>query len=66
MSATPDPAAVASHLRAVLASLRAGELEAPDTYRARLEGAVLAFDLMAGADIETSLAHLTGPRDSRL
>ncbi len=58
---TPDPADVAVHLRAVLASVRAGELDAPDTYRARLEGAVLALDLMAGVDVQTSLAVLTDP-----
>ncbi len=45
---TPAPADVAAHLRAVLASVRAGELDAPDTYRARLEGAVLALDLIGG------------------
>ena len=64
MSTTPEPATladVATHLRAVLASVRAGELDAPDTYRARLEGAVLALDLMAGVDVQTSLAILTDP-----
>jgi len=56
-----NAAEVATHLRAVLASVRAGELVAPDTYRARLEGAVLALDLMVGVDVQTSLAILTDP-----
>jgi len=56
-----DVADVATHLRAVLASVRAGELVAPETYRARLEGAVLALDLMAGVDVQTSRAILTDP-----
>ena len=64
MNATPEPATladVATHLRAVLASVRAGELDAPDTYRARLEGAVLALDLgRAGARADRR-PHPRGP-----
>ncbi len=58
MTTTPDPAEVAARLRAVLAAVRAGELDASGAYRARLEGAVLALDLVDGNDLGTVLARL--------
>ncbi len=50
-SDTADPAEVAASLRTILAAIESGELTASTTYRARLEGAVVALDLMAGGEV---------------
>ncbi|MCV6968984.1 hypothetical protein [Mycobacterium bohemicum] len=42
-----------SQLRAILAAVDAGDLEASAAERARIEGAVLALDVLAGSPKNT-------------
>lgn len=46
----------AAHLRAILGALDRGELTATATTRARIEGAVVAFDAVAADDPAVALA----------
>jgi len=53
MTATPDPATLAASLRSLLAQINTGDLAASTVYRARIEGAVVACDVLAGESIDT-------------
>lgn len=56
-----DPGGVAAGLRIVLAAVDAGEMAASDTTRARLEGAVVALDLLAGHTVAEIVERLARP-----
>lgn len=53
--------AMAGSLRAMLAEVDAGRLEASDRMRARIEGAVVALDVVLGADAATVLERVADP-----
>ncbi len=48
MTTTPDPADLAASLRSLLAQIDTGDLRATPVYRARIEGAVVACEVLAG------------------
>jgi len=50
--------AAAAQLRAVLAEIEAGGLDASPALRARIEGAAVAFDVVTGADADTVFERL--------
>ncbi len=59
MTATPDPATLAASLRSLLARINTGDLGASTAYRARIEGAVVACEVLAGEPVDTIAARLT-------
>ena len=59
MSTTPDPATLAASLRSLLARINTGDLSASPIYRARIEGAVVVCDVLAGQPVDTIAARLT-------
>ena len=58
---TPDPATLAASLRSMLARINTGDLSASTIYRARIEGAVVACDVLAGEPVDTIAARLGEP-----
>jgi hypothetical protein len=56
-----DPAELAAGLRAVLTAVESGAMVASATLRARLEGAVVALDLVAGGSVKGILKGLMDP-----
>jgi hypothetical protein len=54
---------LAAVLRGVLDEIDAGRLDASAVFRARIEGAVVALDVVLGADTATVLDRLTGTPD---
>ncbi len=60
-TATPDPATLAASLRSLLARINIGDLGASPAYRARIEGAVVACDVLAGESVDTIAARLSEP-----
>ncbi len=61
MTATPDPANLAASLRSLLARINTGDLAVSTVYRARIEGAVVACDVLAGESVDTIAARLSKP-----
>ncbi len=61
----PDPAAVAAHLRAVLASIAVGELTASAVTTQRLEGALVAFQLMASGEPGDIVEWIANPDEAK-
>jgi len=61
MSTTSDPATLAASLRSLLARINTGDLGASTVYRARIEGAVVACDMLAGESVDTIAARLSEP-----
>jgi hypothetical protein len=55
-----DVVTVCDSLRAVLAEIDAGRMDASTVLRARIEGAVVALDVVLGADVATVLDRLAG------
>lgn len=53
-----DVVTVCDSLRAVLAEIDAGRMDASTVLRARIEGAVVALDVVLGADVATVLDRL--------
>lgn len=53
-----DVVTVYDSLRAVLAEIDAGRMDASVVFRARIEGAVVALDVVLGADVATVLDRL--------
>lgn len=56
-----DPVALAAQLRVVLGEIDAGRMVATMSTRARIEGAIVALDVVAGADPATIVNRLTDP-----
>jgi hypothetical protein len=56
---------LAAVLRGVLGEIDAGRLDASVVFRARIEGAVVALDVVLGADAATVLDRLAGTPDPR-
>jgi hypothetical protein len=56
---------LAAMLRGVLGEIDAGRLNASAVFRARIEGAVVALDVVLGADAATVLDRLAGTRNTR-
>jgi hypothetical protein len=52
-------------LRGVLDEIDAGRMDASAVFRARIEGAVVALDVVLGADAATVLDRLAGSPDTR-
>jgi len=61
MSTTSDPATLAASLRSLLARINIGDLGASPAYRARIEGAVVVCDVLAGESVDTIAARLSEP-----
>jgi len=59
MTTTPDPADLAASLCSLLAQIDTGDLRATPVYRARIEGAVVACEVLAGQPVDTIAARLT-------
>jgi hypothetical protein len=55
-----DVVSTCDSLRAVLAEIDAGRMDASVVLRARIEGAVVALDVVLGADVATVLDRLAG------
>jgi hypothetical protein len=55
---------LAAMLRGVLGEIDAGRLSASAVFRARIEGAVVALDVVLGADAATVLDRLAGTLDT--
>ncbi len=58
-----DVVTVCDSLCAVLAEIDAGRMDASTVLRARIEGAVVALDVVLGADVATVLDRLAGIPD---
>jgi hypothetical protein len=56
---------LAAMLRGVLGEIDAGRLNASAVFRARIEGAVVALDVVLGADAATVLDRLAGTPNTR-
>jgi len=61
MTTTPNPATLAASLRSLLARINTGDLSATAVHRARIEGAVVACDVLAGESVDTITARLSEP-----
>lgn len=61
MISRADLVGMVEPLRGVLARVEAGELDASAVFRARLEGAVVALDAIAGGTVEEMVARLSDP-----
>jgi hypothetical protein len=59
----PRAEQLAAMLRGVLGEIDAGRMDASAVFRARIEGAVVALDVVLGADAATVLERLAGPPD---
>lgn len=59
-----DPAALVETLRGLLATIDAGGMDASAVLRARIEGAVVALDVVLGEDAATILDRLADPSDT--
>jgi hypothetical protein len=55
---------LAAMLRGVLGKINAGRLNASAVFRARIEGAVVALEVVLGADAATVLDRLAGTPDT--
>lgn len=55
---------LAAMLRGVLGEIDAGRMDASTVFRARIEGAVVALDVLLGADVTTVLDRLAGTPDT--
>ncbi|MCA1706007.1 MAG: hypothetical protein LC808_23215 [Actinobacteria bacterium] len=55
-----EPAEVGSILRRMLEAIDAGELEATVTDRTRIEGAIVACEVLAGGDLSELVERLRG------
>lgn len=53
-----DPAELADMLRGLLATVNTGDVAATTTYRHRLEGAVVALELVAGGEVDEIVERL--------
>jgi len=53
-----EPAELANMLRGLLATVNAGDVAASTTYRHRLEGAVVALEMVAGGEVDEIVERL--------
>lgn len=59
-----DVVTMCDSLCAVLGEIDAGRMDASTVFRARIEGAVVALDVVLGADAATVLDRLSGSPDT--
>lgn len=59
-----DVVTMCDSLRAVLAEIDAGRMDASTVFRARIEGAVVALDVVLGVDVTAVLDRLAGTPDT--
>jgi len=61
-----DVVTTCDSLRAVLVEIDAGRMDASTVLRARIEGAVVALDVLLGADVTTVLDRLAETPDTHV